>query len=594
MSLPPSTSSSIFNSSYFQAGQLTLSVADKRYLLLSGGTIGGSLAATGTLSASALAVSGGSAPSSGTAIGMRYDVSGDVGILNAYDHTSAAQKGININNGSVFIKADKSVGIGNVAPAYALDVVGSTKTASLLVGTSTNASHMISCLDSAMAIGNTRFISLGYANSESNQLEIGFTRNTANSWSIGFHSHAMIYGTSASSNYYIGINRSSPSYQLDVNGTTNASSYRVGGSEVINSSGVFVGSGGVDITNRIYLKNNGYGLSIRGNTANNDTELVSLVDSGGGHLGTYTSHALSLMTGNTDRVRVFPSGTVSIGTNSSSNARLYLTSGVGSSTIPGSDTIQKLERTGFSQPLEPVVVSNPSLICADNIICYGALFVASDRRLKQDIDPIPLEDARRFVRTCAPRRFVLKSRPNKQEFGYVAQDLLHARLGQLVDLQPDKDMHPDGDKFDLEGYRLNVSYDRVAPLLHTYLLDMDRHINYRPSDRRCLSSISDRDVSDDQVLSLRARRWRRNTDGYSDIGLVAQECRAHFPELVRLDPDATMERALPGDVHHQKLSVDYAKLGVVLLPVVQRLLRRVAALEQQFGVVRVEYVDEEL
>ena len=466
MSLPPSTSSSIFNSSYFQAGQLTLSVADKRYLLLSGGTIGGSLAATGTLSASALAVSGGSAPSSGTAIGMRYDVSGDVGILNAYDHTSAAQKGININNGSVFIKADKSVGIGNVAPAYALDVVGSTKTASLLVGTSTNASHMISCLDSAMAIGNTRFISLGYANSESNQLEIGFTRNTANSWSIGFHSHAMIYGTSASSNYYIGINRSSPSYQLDVNGTTNASSYRVGGSEVINSSGVFVGSGGVDITNRIYLKNNGYGLSIRGNTANNDTELVSLVDGGGGHLGTYTSHALSLMTGNTDRVRVFPSGTVSIGTNSSSNARLYLTSGVGSSTIPGSDTIQKIERTGFSQPLEPVIVSNPSLICSDNIITYGALFVASDRRLKRDIRPCAEGDALRFVRDVEPIRYRLKSGDSRVHYGYIAQQLMEHRFGELIDIQADQNMEDEGDEYDLVGYRLSIDYSRSCVLLH--------------------------------------------------------------------------------------------------------------------------------
>ena len=615
MSLPPSTSSSIFNSSYFQQGSLTLSVADKRYLLLSGGTIGGSLAATGTLSASALALTGsspmmnlsaptgvnnsmiwtgGAQPTNTNGIGIRFVGLTSTGIIRSYNYALGQFNAISLNDDAIRIAADGKVGINRSSPSYQLDIAGTTKTTALLVGTSTDTSRMISCLDSTMVNGNSRYMTIGYDNSGGNQVELGFSRNTTNSWSLGFHSHPMLYGTAASPNYYIGINRSSPSYQLDVNGTVNGSSYRVSASEVINTNKAFVGSGGVDIANRIYMRVNGYGLSIRGDTTNNDVEIVSLVDGSGGHMGTYSSHAFSLMAGNVDRMRVFPTGTVSIGTNSASNARLYLTSGVGNSVIPGSDTIQKLERTGFSQPLEPVIVSNPSLICADNIITYGALFIASDRRLKQDIDSIPLEDARRFVQTCAPRRFVLKSRPNKQEFGYVAQDLLHARIGQLIDLQPDEDMHPDGDKFDLEGYRLSVSYDRVAPLLHTYLLDMDRHINRQPSDRRCLSSISNRDISDDQVLSLRARRWRRNTDGYSDIGLVAQECRAQFPELVRLDPDATMERTLPGDVHHQKLSVDYAKLGVVLLPVVQRLLRRVAALEQQFGVVHVEYVDEEL
>ena len=435
-----------FNSGYFfdKNGGLSYDTASKYFLRLSGGTVG--------FINSSLYMYNGAA----------LDFSAISGITPG---TVSASKAV-IVDANKDISAFRNLTATGTISGGSLSLTGTAKTTSLLVGTSTNASHMISCLDSAMAIGNTRFISLGYADSESNQLEIGFTRNTANSWSIGFHSHAMIYGTSASSNYYIGINRSTPAYMLDVNGTTNASSYRVGGGEVINSSGVFVGSGGVDITNRIYMKVNGYGLSIRGNTSNNDTEIVSLVDGGGGHLGTYTSHAFSLMAGNTDRVRVFPSGTVSIGTNAASNARLYLTSGINSSTIPGSDTIQKIERTGFSQPLEPVIVSNPSLICSDNIICYGALFVASDRRLKRDIRPCAEGDALRFVRDVEPIRYRLKSGDSRVHYGYIAQQLMEHRFGELIDIQADQNMEDEGDEYDLVGYRLSIDYSRSCVLLH--------------------------------------------------------------------------------------------------------------------------------
>lgn len=529
MSLPPTTNSSIFNSSYFPASTLTLAAADQRYLLLTGGIIGGSLSLTGT-----------------------------------------------------------------------------AKAASLLVGTSTDTTRMISCLDSAMAAGNTRFISLGYDNSDSNQLELGFTRGATNSWAIGFHSHPMIYGTSVSSNYYIGINRSSPSYQLDVNGTTNASSYRVGGSEVINASKAFVGSGGVDIANRIYMRVNGYGLSIRGDTTNNDTELVSLVDGGGGHLGTYSSHSFSLMAGNTDRVRIFSTGTVSIGTNSSSNARLYLTSGNGSSTIPGSDTIQKIERSGFSQPMEPIIVSNPSLVCADNIVTYGALFVASDRRLKQDIRPCAESDALRFVRSVEPIRYRLKSGDNRVHYGYVAQQLMEHHFGELIDIQEDRNMEDEGDEYDLVGYRLSVDYSRSGVLLHRAMQHMMAEIeeqqatidalvkkmpDTQPADRRRVSFVRDQDFSDEQVLGLKLRHWRRNTDGRSDFGLLAQECRTQLPELVSMKADPDMKKVQPDDIIGQLLSVSHDKLGVILLPVVQRLLKRVHALETEFGLTGVVYTD---
>lgn len=589
MSLPPSTSSSIFNSSYFQAGPLTLSVADKRYLLLSGGTIGGSLAATGTLSASSLSLSGtspmlnlaapttvnnslvitaGTQPSNTNGIGIRFVGMTSTSIIKSYNYVLNQANNISINDGAIYVKSDSKVGISNVAPAYALDITGFCNSSSgfkvsgtTIVDSSRNATF------GTITATNYKTASYDLDDVDFGRLD-GITAGTAAA------SKALVL----SGNKDVGIIRRLSAQNMNLLGGGTTDDYSNAArllcaidSSMGNASSRYIALG------RAFSNKNSGEISFRFESDGSDDNRMAF--------GGYSF---------SDTLNVFANSTVTIGTISRSNARLYVDSGVGSSTIAGSAQIEILSNTSLSQQIAPLTVSSPSIRTAGNVIVGQSLYVASDRRLKQDIDSISLDDATRFVQTCKPRHFVLKSRPDKQEFGYIAQDLLHARLGQLVDLQPDKKMRAEGDKFDIKGYRLHVSYDRVAPLLHTYMLDMDRRINYQPSDRRYLSSISNQDISDDHVLALRVRRWRRNTDGYSDMGLVAQECRAQFPELVRLDPDATMERTLPGDVHHQKLSVDYAKLGVVLLPVVQRLLRRVAALEQQFGVVHVEYVDDEL
>ena len=435
-----------FNAFYFSWADksLTLDQADHRYLHLTGGHITGSLSIDGSCDMGSLKIGGSIV---------------DLSALSGTTHGLISADKAVIVDANKDISAFRNLTATGALSGGSLSLTGSSPTMNLSAPTGVNNSMIWTggAQPTNMNGIGIRFVGLSSTGSiRSYNYVLGqFNAISLNDDAIRVAADGKV-----------GISKSSPAYALDIAGASNASSYRVGGGEVINSSGVFVGSGGVDITNRIYLKNNGYGLSIRGNTSNNDTEIVSLVDGGGGHLGTYTSHALSLMTGNTDRVRVFPSGTVSIGTNAASNARLYLTSGINSSTIPGSDTIQKIERTGFSQPLEPVIVSNPSLICSDNIITYGALFVASDRRLKRDIRPCAEGDALRFVRDVEPIRYRLKSGDNRDHYGYVAQQLMEHQFGELIDIQADQNMEDEGDEYDLVGYRLSIDYSRSCVLLH--------------------------------------------------------------------------------------------------------------------------------
>lgn len=453
------------------SASLSLTGSNPSINLASSGNINNSFVITNT-----------STPTYTVGLGLGYSGMAGEGRIIAYNWITNTKLNLNFNYGQMFLQGSTGYfGINTVSPYYSLHVNGVAKATNILVGTSTDTTRMISCLDSSMVNTNSRYITVGYDNSDSNQLELGFKRDTTNSWSVGFHTHQMIYGVSGT--YYVGINRSSPSYQLDCNGVINGSSYRVGGSEVINSSKTFVGSGGIDVSNRIYMRVNGYGLSIRGDSSYNDFELVTLVDGGGCHIGSYTNHAFSLMTNNVDRMRIFNTGTISIGTNSSSNARLYLTSGIGNSTIIGSDIIQKIERSGFSQPLEPIIVSNPSLIALDNIITYGAIFVASDRRLKKDIQSFDEDEALRFVQNIEPIRYRKKEDNNNRfYYGYIAQELLKHRFGQLIDIQEDQNMMDEGDEYDLKGYRLSVDYNRVCVLLHKSIqyifkeLDDIRHL----------------------------------------------------------------------------------------------------------------------
>lgn len=446
----PISTSGTYNPAFMLSGSsgLTLATAenlfvatsDSRMSYISGLITGASNVSAANISGSRVLVTGGSAPSSGTAIGMRYDTASSTGIINAYDYTGVAQKAININNGSIYIKADKTIGIGNVTPGYAMDITGFCNASSgLKVGGTT-------------AIDSSRNATLGtvtasnYITASANLDDADFLKLDAITNGTVAAGKAMV----VSSNKDIGVARHMTVKNLNVQGDTGTTDDFSNLSRLVNA-----------IDSAMPASSNRYITLGQGFSAYNSGEISFRYESPGSD-----SNRLSLGGyGFSDALSVFGSGSVSIGTTSKSSARLYLTSGTGNSTIPGSSTVQIFATSGITQSIAPYIVSSPSLKTDGNVIVGGTLYIASDRRLKTDIRSFSNEEGARFVRDIVPKMYRLKG-SDRQQFGYIAQDLIAQRFGQLIEMEPDEDMKSDGSPYDLEGYRLTVSYDRVCTLLH--------------------------------------------------------------------------------------------------------------------------------
>jgi hypothetical protein len=116
------------------------------------------------------------------------------------------------------------------------------------VGTSQDTSRMISCLDSSMTGGTSRYITLGYDTTSKNQAEISFYYNgygdNGNRIDFGFYGGALMYLMASGR---LGIGTSSPRAPLEVSGTntsytvssfsTNSYSYDVSSNSWANRGG---------------------------------------------------------------------------------------------------------------------------------------------------------------------------------------------------------------------------------------------------------------------------------------------------------------------------------------------------------------------
>ena len=89
------------------------------------------------------------------------------------------------------------------------------------------------------------------------------------------------------------------------------------------------------------------------------------------------------------------------------------------------------------------------------------------------------------------------------------------------------------------------------------------------SDRRLKSNIQDAESASDKIDALRVRQFDWNVDGsHQDYGLIAQELEPIEPLAVTGDADSD-----------EMMGVDYSKLVPMLLKEIQELRSRVAALE---------------
>ena len=117
------------------------------------------------------------------------------------------------------------LGIYTTNPSYVLDVGGTGRmTGSILQGTSTDTSRAISCLNSAMATGGTSFITVGQSATTNNQAELAFqyagSGSGNNAASLGVYGIQVL---TCNGRGNVGINNSSPAYNLDVSGNARIS-----------------------------------------------------------------------------------------------------------------------------------------------------------------------------------------------------------------------------------------------------------------------------------------------------------------------------------------------------------------------------------
>lgn len=110
---------------------------------------------------------------------------------------------------------------------------------------------------------------------------------------------------------------------------------------------------------------------------------------------------------------------------------------------------------------------------------------------------------------------------------------------------------------------------------------LDGYLYQSSSSRAIKVDIDDVDLGDAAVLALRARTFRdkRQADKARDRGEVAPLLLGLIAEEVEQTPLGPL--LVGRDEQGEPQSVAYDRLGVALLPVIQRLLRRVANLEER-------------
>lgn len=105
----------------------------------------------------------------------------------------------------------------------------------------------------------------------------------------------------------------------------------------------------------------------------------------------------------------------------------------------------------------------------ENAIWTGdKVYASSDRRLKRDIEPIPLDEAKKLLNVQAVSyRWKKDTEDNMPEIGCIAQELLEAGLAPLVSFCPnnDKENFP-------EGYQLGLQYSRLPIYMIELIKDL--------------------------------------------------------------------------------------------------------------------------
>lgn len=380
---------------------------------------------------------------------------------------------------------------------------------------------------------------LTLSNTSSGGLSNILFNSNAQSWELGTRGSANGFGPNSSFYLYditvgafrfvvlptngnIGINTSVPTYQLDVGGSFNATSYNLSGTSIAIDAltGVVAGTGLANKALVLDSSKNITGISALGLTGtltsslatgstSNATGAVKLAGGIGISLttnatsstngGTFTSagggaFAKSLFVG----LNVTAGAAVNCASLTSSGD-IYsdgnmIVSGAGQMIIGSTpeplnyplyvsiSSTNSISNYAFLRTASPQTGTNTSsgsqsysAYFAGRIVCNGEVDVISDRRTKRDINVLKIDYCKKFISTSQPISFRYKGDDSKLNFGYIAQDLYKAGFENLVSLVAKKDLKEEVDEdgfINPEGYSFSVSTSEIIPILTVAIKDL--------------------------------------------------------------------------------------------------------------------------
>jgi hypothetical protein len=105
----------------------------------------------------------------------------------------------------------------------------------------------------------------------------------------------------------------------------------------------------------------------------------------------------------------------------------------------------------------------------------------SDRRLKNEIAPIPTEDAFRLIESVPAVHYKWKNSPDGGvKFGFIAQDLVKAGFSNLVGAYQDTSVQEETDADGLTsvaGVAMTVNYDQIIPVLAVAIKELKAEVD---------------------------------------------------------------------------------------------------------------------
>ena len=146
--------------------------------------------------------------------------------------------------------------------------------------------------------------------------------------------------------------------------------------------------------------------------------------------------------------------------------------------------------------------SSYSIRTSSSIIVNGTVCITSDRRLKEQVQPLSYDDCKRFILDSHPVQFqYIRDLSKSIHCGLIAQDVAKGAFSNLVKTAPCEGLELE---FDSDGYAspadaaFNISYEEIIPILMT---TMKEAITENESLKEQLNSMNERMKIMEQMMS---------------------------------------------------------------------------------------------